>query len=287
VSPYEAGVRVLALVCGFAGDHALKRQLLMLTAYIDASGKGDPSLLVLAGYVATAEAWIEFSKEWQSRLDEVGIPYFKMREMAGRPEIAGWFYRVIEEHDIKAALSCVIKTDELVKVNRGIRYPAYIVNTEMMENPYYFAFKAIIDVLAQQQVKLGLTEPVDFIFDEELEKRRVLEGWDLMKANSAPEFAALMGDTPAYRDDKKLKPLQAADLYAWWILKWERDKREEWARDLPFPWGIKKDIPRLAMSFGERDFWIEASKGLAKFARNVGDLMYALSLLPPEQEQSS
>jgi hypothetical protein len=61
-------------------DHALRRLLMVLNAYVDASGKGDPKLLVLAGYIATAETWIEFSKEWQSRLDQAGMPYFKMND---------------------------------------------------------------------------------------------------------------------------------------------------------------------------------------------------------------
>jgi hypothetical protein len=102
-----------------------------------------------------------------------------------------------------------------------------------------------------------------------------------MKSNSAPEVLELMGETPAYRNDKKLMPLQAADLYAWWILKWERQGLIEAVKDLPFAWKIEKNIPRLAMRFRERDFLTESSKGLAKYARNKEELEYAMSLLPP------
>jgi hypothetical protein len=252
-----------------------------LNAYIDGSGNGDPQFLVLAGYIAAPTVWNEFSREWKAQLDEADLPYFKMHEQASRPEIAAWFYRIIERHDIKAAISCVIHTDELVKVNRSIKYPSHIINTEEIENPYYFGFKAIIDVLAQHQQALKLAEPVDFIFDEESEKSRVLGGWELIKKNSAPEFAKLMGEIPAYQDDKKTMPLQAADLYAWWILKWERDGFIEAVRDLPFAWKIAKNIPRLAMRFRERDFLKETSIGLAEFARNKEELEYAMSILPP------
>jgi hypothetical protein len=253
-----------------------------LSAFIDGSGTGDQKFLVLAGFIASPDTWVEFSKEWKAQLEEGTLPYFKMHERAGRPEIAAWFYRIIERHDIKAAVSCVVHTDELVKVNRGIKYPPYIINTEQIENPYYFAFKAIIDVLAQNQQELGITEPVDFIFDEESERERVLQGWELMKKASAPEIAELYGKTPTYGNDKELMPLQAADLYAWWILKWEREGLIEAVRDLPFPWEIKKNIPRLAMRFRERDFLIETSKGLAKYARSKEDLEYAMSLLPAD-----
>jgi Protein of unknown function (DUF3800) len=254
---------------------------MVLNAYIDGSGTGDRKFLVLAGYIAEADAWIEFSKEWKSQLDEAGFPYFKMHEHASRPEIAAWFYRIIERHDIKAAVSCVIHTDELVQVNQSIKYPSHIINTYEIENPYYFGFKAIIDVLAQNQAQLGLRERVDFIFDEESEAERAREGWKLMKNNSAPEVLELLGEAPTYRNDKKLMPLQAAGLYAWWILKWERQGLIEAIKDLPFAWKIQKNMPRLAMRFRERDFLIEASRGLAKFARNKEELEYAISLLPP------
>jgi hypothetical protein len=258
-----------------------------LNAFIDGSGTGDPNFLVLAGYIAEPGTWIEFSKEWQAQLSEAGLSYFKMHEHSRRPEIAAWFYRIIERHDIKAAVSCVIHTDELVKVNRSILYPSHIVNTDQIENPYYFGFKAIIDVLAQHQKTLRLAEPVDFIFDEESEKGRVLQSWELIKKNSSPEFAELMGETPVYRNDKKTMPLQAADLYAWWILKWEREGLIEAVGDLPFAWKAEKNIPRLAMRFRERDFLIETSNGLARYARDEDELEYAMSLLPLTQSSGT
>jgi hypothetical protein len=76
-------------------------------------------------------------------------------------------------------------------------------------------------------------------------------------------------------------PLQAADLYAWWILKWEREGLIEAVKDLPFAWETKKNIPRLAMRFRERDFLIETANGLARHARSQADYAYAKSIIPP------
>jgi hypothetical protein len=100
----------------------------VLQAYVDASGTGDPRFLVIAGYIATDETWTEFSKEWKSRLDCAGMPYFKMNQMSRKPEIAGWFYRVLEEFDVKASIACIINTSELVEVERSIIYPPYVTN---------------------------------------------------------------------------------------------------------------------------------------------------------------
>lgn len=77
----------------------------------------------------------------------------------------------------------------------------------------------------------------------------------------------------------KAMPLQAADLFAWWILYWERMGQLDWPNDVPFPWSRKKSFPGLHMRFERQDFLVEISKGLARFARTSEELDYALSLL--------
>jgi hypothetical protein len=249
-------------------------------AYVDGSGTGDPDLFVLAGYIASASVWEEFSKQWKARLAEANLKYFKMYEMSQRTEIAAWFYRLIEEHDLRAAISCTINVSDLTKVCAAIRWPARMTNLEAVSNPYYFAFRAVIDILAQYQGQLKIDAPVDFIFDEESEKANTLKHAELIKINSAPEFAKLMGGTPIYLNDKSTMPLQAADLYAWWVRKWEREKIIEWGETMPFAWSVKKNIPRLTMSFSERDFWTEYSRALAKISVNFEELKYAESIFP-------
>jgi Protein of unknown function (DUF3800) len=251
----------------------------VLDAYVDASGKGDKERLVIAGYIAPPEAWGEFSAKWQEALSLGRMKYFKMNEMAGKPEIAGYFYRIIEESGVKASISCVVNTYELTRIFDSIAWPPYITHLEGLSNPYYFAFKAVIDVLAQYNEALGLNEAVNFIFDNEAEKANTLKYWPLIKENSAPGPRTLMGEPPIYRDDKTTLPLQAADLFAWWVLKWEREGIKNWGEDLPFPWEAKRNIRRLTMSFSERDFRTEYSAGLVKVARSEAELSYAQSIL--------
>ena len=59
------------------GAKARNRGLLMLKAYVDASGSGDPQWFVMAGYVATSEEWAKFSEDWQKKLDLARLDYFK------------------------------------------------------------------------------------------------------------------------------------------------------------------------------------------------------------------
>jgi hypothetical protein len=137
VTPDQVALRIRALVSGFPGDHGRLREIPVLKAHVDASGKGDPRFLVIAGYIATVEVWEDFSRAWKTRLDCAQIPFFKMNKMAGRPEVAGWFYRLIEEHDIKASIACVLNTAELVEVEKSIKYPPYVTNPNSADNPYY------------------------------------------------------------------------------------------------------------------------------------------------------
>jgi hypothetical protein len=119
-----------------------------------------------------------------------------------------------------------------------------------------------IDGLLQHQIQLGIHEPVDFIFDQESEIEPLREAWDLMKLSSTPEFRKLMGEKPIDQDDKKVMPLQAADLYAWWVRHWRINNIKDGVEKLKFPWPVSKDITRLDMEFGEKDFRIEIERGL-------------------------
>jgi hypothetical protein len=78
----------------------------MLQAFIDESV--DPAgVFVLAGYIASTESWMAFSREWEKLLRpfgtvrEDGRYHFKMHEMAANPERMARvpiFFRVIEDH---------------------------------------------------------------------------------------------------------------------------------------------------------------------------------------------
>jgi hypothetical protein len=114
-----------------------------------------------------------------------------------------------------------------------------------------------MDKFVQNQSQLLIDEPVDFIFDEESEKKRCLNAWDRLKYSASTDVRRLLGDTPIYRDDKTTLPLQAADLYAYWVREWELRGVDEAISSLPFPWEKHVDIPRMEIRFEKRDFVLE------------------------------
>jgi hypothetical protein len=181
-----------------------------------------------------------------------------MKEMKNDFEKCGWFYGVIEKH-VTAAVSCMVKTADLIEAVREFPWPFCFDHegTKRIENPYYFCFKAIMDKFAQNQSQLRIEEPVDFVFDEETEKKRCLEAWDRLKYNASANVRRLLGDKPIYLDDKTTPPLQAADLYAYWVRDWEVKGVNEAIATLPFPWEKNADIPRMEIRFEKRDFLVE------------------------------
>jgi hypothetical protein len=78
----------------------------------------------------------------------------------------------------------------------------------------------IADLARTQRDLLKLDDAIDFIFDDQIDKKdRLIAAWDSFKKMGHPTFKHLMGDTPAFRDDKNVLPLQAADLHAWLVRK--------------------------------------------------------------------
>lgn len=212
-------------------------------AYVDDSLEKN-EVLVLAGYLATDEKWAAFAKEWQERLDmRPHWSQFKMREIAAANsemqwERAEWFYRVIEGY-VSGQIAVAIPIKPLKRIVRELGLP------EGVENPYHAGFKSIINLVAQDQIKMGLSDPVNFVFDIRSEQAMVELGFDVYLNSMPDEMKRLTGAKPRFRDDTTCLPLQGADLLAWWVRKLWLEKGTIIKGELGFPWSSKRDIPRM------------------------------------------
>jgi hypothetical protein len=226
----------------------------MLQAFIDDS-KSDGKLFVLAGYIAPAETWAAFADEWQAELERA--PRFDEFKMKAMNYLRAWdrcqqFYLIIEKH-VSAAISVKIDLAALSRVTAGLDWPPKMLNVDEVTNPYWFAYTMIIDYLYRHHTDLKLTGRVDFIFDEQSEERHVRGVWDYFKSTSPPAVQSLMGDEPTFKSSHEIKPLQAADLWAWWVRRWHVDGQEDGAVRLAFPWIAKRDLRRLEVLAGEKE----------------------------------
>lgn len=254
--PKNACARIWALVCGLAPDKRGKRLFLVLRAFMDGSGgRNHSGALVLAGYVSTVDKWLAFSKEWQLILEmPLRLRYFKMNEAVNlKSEFADWsesrrderlrlFYGAIEQH-VEFFLICIIP---FVEFDKAVgKLPPFGFH------PYYLAWAAIMGQIRKHQASFGITEKIDFVFDEEvMEKSVLLKNWCDMISATPPEESQFVGSTPVFEDDEDFLPIQAADLIAW--IQRNRWQASNEGVSLYIPcWAEKRDIPGMIITYDE------------------------------------
>ncbi len=196
----------------------------MLQAFIDDSDShsGDKRHF-LAGYVNTAREWERFATAWDRELRAMpSVEYFHMVEAQNRRgQFRHWsdadinrkvfgLAKLIRNFD-PWSIQCSVSGNEY----RRIIEPVAPYN---LRNPYFACFYGIVICLARFHHDQGIDLPVDFVFDEKggLGDEAAFF-YRYIKDLQVPEIQPLLGSTPIFRDDKKVLPLQAADMLAWHV----------------------------------------------------------------------
>lgn len=226
VSPAREQIR--ALVCDLPRSIREKRLLAMLRAYIDDSGSSPVDrVFVLGGLIGEAGQWEGFCDEWVKVLNkDPAIRYFKSFEARNfKGEFAaGWNRPLVDQ-----------RVDDLCRVASG-GYARYRVHAIMRwedfnkfigdiggrvidkfhaayTNPYMLCFFAIVMRTRAYLNARGIQDEVDYIFDEQGVYGEFAS--QVMALLQNPAIRRLLDNPPIFRDDKKVLPLQAADMYAW------------------------------------------------------------------------
>jgi hypothetical protein len=204
---------------------------MVFQAFIDDSYKPD-GVFVLAGHIAPAESWAKFSKEWEellpsATLNKYGKYHFKMSEMVQTPdrtERIGPFYRALEATN-PLSIACKINIADLKRAQKRIWVLGHTINWTNFSDPFFFTFRALLDwVNEKRELIPGLpNEKIDFIFDDQTQKKAIYESWDGFLSSRTQEARGLYGATPRFEDDTEFLPLQAADLWAWLSRQWFED----------------------------------------------------------------
>lgn len=181
----------------------------------------------MAGYIAAEERWERFSDRWQSILD---LPpridgAFKMKDFYRRGGLTPkksarliMLYDAIQEF---ASAEIAIAFDPN-KMRAAFEPVARELGKEN-QNPHLFAYGRLMVAVAGGQSQLGLEGPIKFIFDEQMhEKRHLIEAWEWswkIAKPHIPNLRDIIGSTPEFETDERMRPLQAADMLAWWLRK--------------------------------------------------------------------
>lgn len=208
-------------VCGFSTGVATRRISMSLEVYIDESGKGDPPVFVLAGFIARADQWTAFNEEWIAALSEVpAVAAFHMTDArwSGNDVKLPRLLDIIRRHVLVGIAISVLHADYETEIRGKI--------AKRLDHPYSMVFYSIFVTAAAWQLEVGLDEKMDFIFDEQRSESDFLElHWPKILSAMPDEIKRRIGGRPIHADDKEIIPLQAADILAWYL-------RRKFARDM-------------------------------------------------------
>jgi hypothetical protein len=217
----------------------------MLKAFFDDSGSGgDSTWYVLAGYLGRIEGWDSFDSQWREVLrTHPRIEYFKASEAESLRLDGQWAGVSKVQRDLKIeALIGVIGRCARRSICVRMRQRDYdqVVKGNvptMWDSPYYLLFTIAVAAAINIERLDGESDHVDFVFDSDQKHQRQFK----LMLPPLRKMTSLDGKfVNAVRcDEKKVLPLQAADLFAWQIRRFlepinePRRKHFPLARDCP------------------------------------------------------
>ncbi len=232
---------------------------LALQCFIDESADGFGNhTVVMAGYVADEETWENFSKDWNAELKRRKWEFvsfnngiFKGGKATNNAEV---FYRIIEKHLDKAfCVECSVLEyrtfmASCVMPKSLTESPRYA----LMNDPYMFLYRAFIEFCYYEGEKIGITEPVNLIFDETKKYEGIISAMYEYFYHSAIALGVdetKIGKKPVFMDDEVTPALQAADFLARLI----RTNRVNGGSltETAMPWKKNKPIQCLTATVGK------------------------------------
>jgi hypothetical protein len=182
--------------------------MVVLAARIDDSA--DDTIYSLAGWLSTADKWKQFSDDFEA----AGLPSTfhmkKVRRHAGK--------RV----NMLAAITCryaMYRVDCVLHQKNYLMAAKGRVATQL-DSPYFVLFYQVILATCYFLDQMKIDDTIDWIFDEQGQVGTDANAWySWIKEHAALNISRRLGSTPIFRDDDKVLPLKAADLFAWEIRK--------------------------------------------------------------------
>jgi Protein of unknown function (DUF3800) len=188
----------------------------MLAMYADESGKRDEHEYVLiSGYLGLVAQWEEFCEAWRIRLAKDGLPEFHANQFFnGGGIFAGWetkerksgrecliqdLAKIINKYSLQT-FSCIVHVPGWERVNEE-----FYLN-ESLFTPHVMCGRIIVQYVKDWCAKRNYdSSQVEFVFDQGHEE------WGKLYKRLKID----LGVEAVERDRRKIKPLQAADWFAY------------------------------------------------------------------------
>jgi hypothetical protein len=199
----------------------------MLQGFADDSGSdGQRVPHFLGGFLMEAERWAAFADAWQAQLSRSpSIKYFKMNEAhALSGEFAQLAFHGIETRHRKVRdMLEVIEDFKPVGVFSTVDWEEFRFVQEPfvrgdVKDPYQCLIPWLFDVVMAWQKQEGIfPQPIDFDFDDQGMRigAAIRAVFPEVKRLAPDSLRKMLGRNPMMLDDKKVLPLQAADMLVW------------------------------------------------------------------------
>ncbi len=195
------------LVCGYPAAIRERRccvAVKVLHGYADDSADG--GVYLLAGWVATADAWIKFSEDF----DRAKLPHSLHMKTARR------------KHGTRVnALAAITCHRTLYRIDCVLHPKNYEMTVKgklrkELDSPYFLLFYQLILATARLLDLAKIDGAVNWIFDEQGKIGIEANSWYWwIKERAKSNLKDRLGRTSVFDSDDVLLPLKAADLYAW------------------------------------------------------------------------
>jgi len=231
------------------------------TAYFDASGKKEATVITVCGFVSDVRRWSAFDKEWESALASQSFDCFHMTDfVAKRPpfdKIAlnpakrdKWFQKLVAIglRRTVSSFACMVPMNDYVSANR-----AYQLD-EWFGGPYALAgFGCAVKL--QRWANRTEVDHLEVFFEDGDDGKGELDKLLRERLNIKPVF----------KGKRELRPFQAADLIAWECAKFIKTAQlpiEEYVV------GLRQSL--LALDSGAHDWGVFPRDAIVQNCKKFG-----------------
>jgi hypothetical protein len=183
------------------------------TAIFDGSGSpSDTVALVVAGFVATTEQWLELEKNWKDCLEDFGVSALHMKDFAHhRGDFKGWKGEEQRRRRFLARLINIISTRVRQSFGSAVimdDYRTVDAKYQLSEHSRPYSIAGCSCLTGVRNWALKWLKSADQIF-------LVFEDGDLDKGDLIRTAKTYFGATPGFLSKSRSVAFQAADLLAY------------------------------------------------------------------------
>jgi hypothetical protein len=220
------------------GFEAKKKCRLVMHLIIDDSAPGDGSHQFLVGLVASDSGWESLAEKWSAGLQALDLPFLHTSDfLSGTGDHRTWNKQSSETDRIAVIrrfgeiIPHHVMAGIIIGVDAWAFDQIFLQDKKKISCPM-FAFDRLLSYAIDSMQKAGVDEPISLLVDDSSHAMKFYGLW--RKAREIHSFARKYLCSITFADDKKIVPLQAADLVAAIVLREHQRRDAAWRANSPY-----------------------------------------------------